>query len=288
MVFGDSMVVGRSVAQDEIYTARLEALLRERGIPADVVNAGVQGYSTDQALLLMQRWVPVYRPDLVLYGSTLNDYGGNALDSAYGQAKPVFWIDERGRLRLALPRLAPEIHRFGAGPRRWLQDSALYRLVQPGIFLLRARLFGFQEGILLGTQQGVYLHDGTIDRLDWPLYEALVVRMKETAERSGARFLFFAHPEVGEVWEPYIETVCRRLGLPRDAYDASAMERRLAAMAERRGLDFLEANPVFRANAERGPFHFVPEDAHLNPAGHALLAEALADRIAAEVAAGPS
>src|SRR5262249_10478624 len=153
MVSGASMVVGRAVAQDAIYTARLEVLLRQRGIPADVVNAGVQGYSTDQALLLMQRWVPVYRPDLVLYGSTLNDYGGNVLERAYEQAKPVFRMDERGRLRLALPRLDVEIHRFGAGPRRWLQDSALYRLVQPGIFLLRARLFGFEEGLLLGSEQ---------------------------------------------------------------------------------------------------------------------------------------
>src|SRR5262249_4826093 len=153
--------------------------------------------------------------------------------------------------------------------------------------LLRARLFGFEEGLLLGSEQGVYLQDGTIDRLDWPLYEALVVRMKETAERSGARFLFFAHPEVGEVWEPYIEVVCRRLGLPRDAYDESAMERRLAAMAERRGIDFLAANPAFRASAGRGPFHLVPSDAHLNEAGHALLAEVLADRIAGELAAPP-
>jgi lysophospholipase L1-like esterase len=284
MIFGDSMVVGRYVAQDRIYTARLGPLLAQRGIRADVINAGVQGYSTDQALLLMQRWVPVYHPDVVLYGSTLNDYGGIELATAYEQAKPVYRIDEHARLRLALPHLAPELHPFGAtGPRRWVQKSALYRLIQPGIFLLRSRLFGLQERILLGTEQGVYIGDQTVDSLDWPLYEALVVRMKETADKQGARFLFFAHPEVGEVWEPYIEMVCRKLRVERDSYDPYAMESRLVAMARRRGLAFLPVIGTFRDVPERGPFHPIPTDGHLNEAGHRLLAEFLADRIAAEL-----
>lgn len=284
MVFGDSMVVGRTVDQAEIYTARLETALRERGIHADVVNAGVQGYSTDQALLLMQRWLPVYQPDVVLYGSTLNDYGGNVLSNAYWHAKPVFRVDERKQLQLALPQPASEIRKFGEGPRRWLQKSALYRLVQPGIFLLRARLFGLEERILLGTEQGVYIGDATSDALDWTLYEALVARMKESAEGAGARFLFFAHPEVAEVWEPHIEVVCRKLGVARAAYDPFAMEERLTALAQRRGIDFLPTIRVFREASERGPFHLIPLDGHLNAAGHELLGELLAERLAAELA----
>jgi len=97
MVFGDSMVVGRDVAQDRIYTARLEALLCARGLDVEVINAGVLGYSTDQALLLMERWVPVYGPDLVLYGSTSNDFGGNKVRSANAQIEFILkrWADHR-------------------------------------------------------------------------------------------------------------------------------------------------------------------------------------------------
>lgn len=284
MVFGDSMVVGRYVPQDQIYTAQLANELRERGIAADVVNAGVQGYSTDQALLLMQRLIPLYRPDFVLYGSTLNDYGGNALADAYQQAKPVFRIDEQNRLRLALPKLGSEIQSWGKGPRRWIQYSALYRMLQPGIFLLRARMFSLEERILLGTEQGVYIGRATIDQLDWRLYEALVVRMREVAESAGARFLFFAHPEVGEVWEPYIDTVCRKLRVSRSAYDPFAMETRLSELAQRRGVDFLPTIRVFREASDRGPFHLLPQDAHLSAAGHALLAEVLAERLAGDLA----
>jgi lysophospholipase L1-like esterase len=285
MIFGDSMVVGRFFGQDEIYSARLERALRERGLPVEVINAGVQGYSTDQALLLMERWVPTYRPDVVIYGSTLNDYGGNSLDTAYGQAKPSFRVDDEQRLRLSPPKLRAKIESFGHGPRRWLQDSALYRFVQPGIFLLRAQLFGLQERILLGAEQGLYIGNATVAELDWKLYEALVVRMEQDGRKFGARFVFFAHPEVGEVWEPYIESVCKQLQVERKEYDPFTMERRLIEMAQRRNLEFLPLIQAFRDQSGRGPFHLIPMDAHLNPAGHALLAEILSERLAPELAA---
>ena len=284
MIFGDSMLVGRYFAQDEIYSAQLERLLRERGLVVEVINAGVQGYSTDQALLLLDRWAPTYRPDIVIYGSTLNDYGGNSLDSAYGQAKPHFFIDGEQRLRLELPKLGAEIKKFGEGPRRWLQDSALYRFIQPGLFLLRSRLFGLRERILLGTEQGVYIGNATVDQLDWKLYEALVERMKQDATRFGARFLFFAHPEVGEVWEPYIETVCGQLHVERTQYDPFTMERRLVALAQARDLEFVAMIQAFRDQSARGPFHLIPVDAHMNLAGHRLVAELLAERLARDPA----
>jgi lysophospholipase L1-like esterase len=284
MVFGDSMVVGRWLPQDQIYTARIAAILRERGIAADVVNAGVQGYSTDQALLLMQRWVPAYRPDWVIYGSTLNDLGGIALGFANGQAKPAFRLDERGRLRFATPRLAGRIRELGMGPRRWIQRSALYRLVQPGLFQLRARLAGPNERVLIGGFPEVYLRSSAAEALDWALYGALVARMRDAAEREGARFLFFEHPEAAEAWPPYIERLREALGVPEAAYDPFAIERRMAAVAAERGLDLVRTVAAFRAAASRGPFHLLPYDPHLNREGHALLAELLADAIEARPA----
>jgi lysophospholipase L1-like esterase len=287
MVFGDSFTVGRFVPQDEIYTARLEGLLRERGIPADVVNAGVQGYSTDQVLLLMQRWVPAYRPDVVLYGSTLNDLGGNGLERANGQAKPRFALDAHGRLRGSPPRISSAIQPLGTGPRSWIQRSALYRLVQPALFRLRARGAGLNERVLLGDLQEIYVRRAVVDALDWPLYGALVARMREVAEREGARFLFFEHPEVAEVWPPYIAMIRESFGVPEEAYDAFAVQRHLEATAAERGLAFVPTIQAFRDVESRGPFHLLPVDPHLNAAGHERLAEVLADAIAAPAAAPP-
>jgi lysophospholipase L1-like esterase len=282
MVFGDSMVVGRILPQETIYTARLEAILNERGLRAEVINAGVQGYSTDQALLAMERWVPVYRPDVVLYGSTFNDFGGNALDHAYEQAKPRFVLEGPGRLRLQLPQLASEVHRLGGGFAAVIQYSALYRLLQPRIYQLRASPTAVTSRVLLGLYDDAFVRPRVADSLDWRLYAALVARMRDTARSAGARFAFFAHPEIGEVWDPYIEIVCASLAVPRERYDPYTMERRLTALAAHEEIEFIPLVDEFRSRQQEGPFHLVPGDQHLNTTGHELLARTLAARLLAD------
>lgn len=285
MIFGDSMVVGRYLSQTENYSARLEVLLRERGIPAEVINAGVQGYSTDQALLLMQRWVPRYRPDLVIFASTSNDFGGNSLRIGNRQSKPIFHLDDDGQLRYVPPEVSHEIRRFRSGPRAWIQNSALYRLLQPRILVLRSRLGGWEERMLLGVMDEVYVDARAADRVDWRLFSALVARMQEVSRQNGAEFLLIAHPEVGEVWDPYVDRICRARGWPRDRYDRFALERHVAAAAERAGVRFLPLIAEFSERQERGPFHMLPRDGHLSAAGHQLLAERLADHLADHLAA---
>lgn len=279
MLFGDSMVVGRVLPQDEIYSARLQALLRERGVDAEVINAGVQGYSTDQVLLQMERWLPVYRPDVAIYGSTFNDLGGNELARAHGYPKPRFTLGPAGELRLEPADATAEVQLPGNPLRLMVQHSALYRSLQPGIALLRARLGGWKERSLLGLMKEVYADPETLETLDWALYAALVGRMREVAEAEAAHFFFFAHPEASEVWEPSILLLQRQLGAASGSYDRYAVERRLVKIAASIGVSFLPVIDPFLASQSRGPFHLLPDDPHLSPEGHALLAEVLADHL---------
>ena len=198
MVFGDSMAVGRAVPQDVTYASRLEAQLRERGIPAEVINAGVQGYSTDQVLLLIERLLPLYRPDVVLYGSTLNDFGGNEVSQANGQAKPRFML--RGdTLDLVPPLVAHEIRPIGSGPSAWIQRSAFYRLLQPRIFTLRARYEGWQQRNLMGLMLEVYVNPEALEQLDWKLFGAMVERMQRSTHTANAHFFLFSHPKITKI-----------------------------------------------------------------------------------------
>ena len=80
-ILGDSVVESREVALSEIFWKRLETA----GDPVEVVNFGVNGYSTAQSLLLMQHQVDAYSPDLVIHvfypatdvSSNLRVLGGN-------------------------------------------------------------------------------------------------------------------------------------------------------------------------------------------------------------------
>jgi lysophospholipase L1-like esterase len=74
-VIGDSLTLGWGVHDGETYAARLEQELRRRqpAVELDVVNLGVGGYNTRQAVGFLARHVATLAPDLVLLGFYLND-----------------------------------------------------------------------------------------------------------------------------------------------------------------------------------------------------------------------
>lgn len=68
VTLGDSFTFGDEVADEDTWPARLESDLRARGIDADVVNLGVNGYALDQAVLRFERDGPAFEPDVVILG----------------------------------------------------------------------------------------------------------------------------------------------------------------------------------------------------------------------------
>jgi lysophospholipase L1-like esterase len=283
LLFGDSAVLGRWVPQDETLNAHLERVLRARGVAAEVFNAGIEGYATDQALLLMQRLAPLYRPDVITFGLHPNDFGGVVAREAYRNAKPMFELGADGELRVQPPtprerRIQPR----GGAPRLRgaIQHSALYRLIQPFVYRVRAQLSGWEQAWMIGLDQDAMYYDAAVlERFDWRLMGALIGRMREVAEENGAQFLLYEHPDVGAVWEPYIELQQRGLGVEPARWDRHAFERRVAAEAGSHGVQFAPTVDYFVARQSRGPFHLLPRDFHCNPAGYEVTAELLAERL---------
>jgi lysophospholipase L1-like esterase len=77
LALGDSYTMGVGVQAHDVFTARLEQLLngaRSPGSPTyEVINCGVSGYSTEDALMLYERHAARYNPDLVLLTMVWND-----------------------------------------------------------------------------------------------------------------------------------------------------------------------------------------------------------------------
>lgn len=279
LIVGDSTVVGRAVPSEATVHAALQRLLARGGRRVEVLNAGVEGYSTDQALLRMQQLLPLYRPDVVLYGLCENDFGGNAVGEAYGVAKPRFALADGG-LRLIPPPADArrvEIQSFNRGPRSWIQHAAVYRIVRPRLMVLRARLGGWENRNLIGLPLGIYSDPREMEALDWPLLAALLREMRDVSARHGAAFLFYAHPAIAEVWDPYIRDVETQAGLAPGRYDRFALQKRLQATARAESVAFCPLIERFLAESGRGPFHLLPRDPHCNPVGYQVTAEGLAD-----------
>jgi lysophospholipase L1-like esterase len=274
MIFGDSTVVGRAVPQDETVTAFLQQMLAKQGSEVEVINCGVEGYGTDQSLLRMKQLVPLYRPDLVFYCLCDNNFGRNVSTENFGWPKPIFKLLPDGSLEMSPPDLNKRVHQ-DFGPVRYVQYSALYRFLQPAIFVLRAKLGNWQDRNLLGLAPEIFYSPEDMERIDWQLFRALLVRMKEVCAQNGAQFLLYTHPSLGEVWEPFIRDTEKGKGLKPGQYDRLALEKRLQQIAAEEKFAFISLVPYFQAHQSEGPFHLLPKDPHCNPTGYRLTAEVL-------------
>ena len=88
--FGDSFVWGYDVVSEERFTNDIQAFLPGWSI----YNFGVSGYGTDQEYLLLKRWYPKYRPDIVYFVVHTNDHGDNATNYRDSYYKPYFVLND--------------------------------------------------------------------------------------------------------------------------------------------------------------------------------------------------
>ncbi|MBI3317979.1 MAG: SGNH/GDSL hydrolase family protein [Candidatus Omnitrophica bacterium] len=93
---GDSFTWGGGVRQEERFTDLLKSAMPEW----EVLNFGVPGYGTDQALLAWERITCRYRPDLVVLTVHSSDYLENMFAVRYGRPKPYFEFTREGKLDL--------------------------------------------------------------------------------------------------------------------------------------------------------------------------------------------
>jgi len=100
-VLGDSFVFGGGVDEDHLFTAEMQRLLSTRA-PAryEVLNAGMDGYSTDQEWLVYREEVRPLRPDVVVLVACDNDFEANTLDLVYRRYYKPYFTSEDGQLRL--------------------------------------------------------------------------------------------------------------------------------------------------------------------------------------------
>jgi hypothetical protein len=132
VVTGDSFTFGEGVADDEVYTEVLDAMLED----TRVVNIAVHGYGTDQQYLRLGRIGFDYDPDLVILAYYKTNAARNVL-AFRDYAKPRFRLSA-GRLELDnVPVPAPTdpsvisdppapLSYFGALVRKNLRKAAAY------------------------------------------------------------------------------------------------------------------------------------------------------------------
>jgi acyl-CoA thioesterase I len=106
--FGDSLTAGYGLPAGQAFPARLEAWLRQQGIEARVVNAGVSGDTTAGGLARLD-WALADKPDLVILALGANDAlrGIEPSNVRENLDKMIGKIEASGAKMLLLGMLAP-------------------------------------------------------------------------------------------------------------------------------------------------------------------------------------
>jgi len=256
LALGDSFTFGVGAEDDETWPAHLAAGLAETGGDWEVLNAGVQGWGLAEYLIWLENEGVRYGPDWIVIGVHAGDWA-NA-------RRGLLTLEDSGELR------HHQVTRHQVGRLKELSEQIPFYelLVTHSSF---ANFLKYRIAFLLdwGTT-GALAEDGVEDRAAqfrnaWPTNRAILARIAEIAQESGARVAMVFIPThlalAGEASDP--------------AEDVFARELESAAAEE--GIAFVNLAPRLRGEIARGAgiadYYFLL-DGHCRPAGYAEIADA--------------
>lgn len=258
LLLGDSVVFGYRMPFDETLGARLEEKLEHRtGSPHQVVNAGVEGYNTQNQLAWLQRFGLALDPDMIVVVFNLNDYDYGPVMGPNG----VLTTDRTKRVSTwSLANLSDFYVLL-----RWLYkigthmpagDAPAAGSAAPGptpAFL--------DFDVFVSKLRKNYYRKPTDER--WPQLLASLEGLQAESERAGVPLLIAILPDGDQIGvaEP----------------DLIPQERLQRICADLR-LDCLDLYAAFEAHSDEGRLFM--DIMHPNARGHEIVAGALAGRLA--------
>jgi lysophospholipase L1-like esterase len=265
---GDSHTQGYEVRQEATYSAVLERHLHGYGINAEVINAGVSGFSNAEALAFLENEGVKYRPDVVVLGFFANDFGDNLRTGLYS-------LGGRGELQAErfeyLPGVRAQKITHSLPPLRWLgENSYAYSVLFNGVwrFLKAARAESAarearEKGISLPPDSFEYaLGTGAApSTYEIDLAFALVARMQLVCHSHGIRFIVVDIP----------------LRLAGGGF-ATSVPPALALAFEKAGVEFISAAELFPGGPS-GPVHVAHGHFHISEFTHGVIGAKLGDRL---------
>lgn len=278
-VFGDSVTEAVQVNVDQTFCQILESRLRARGIRAEVLNFGVNGYSPLQEYLLYQTHGKAFEPDVVIHAVFLdNDIADGDRMLASGDRGAPFIIDSSSGTLTVDHSLAEASHlQYTRQPVYALRRvSATYRAVSAVRSAWRQRRFASAATTSnTGIPRRYLLYETPVsDRWQraWGGFERIVSQFAREVRAEGAKYVILS-ATAGQIVNESAWT-----GLL-DAYPAMRQRRwqllapdgRLRELAAKEGLDLITSFEAFRRSAGQGSMFF-GQVGHLTPHGHEIMA----------------
>ena len=254
---GDSHTQGYEVRQQATFSAVLERYLAVHGVRAEVLNAGVSGYSTAEELAYLENEGYRYAPDVVALGFYANDFEDNL--------KAGLFALEHGKLierkREHIPGVRIQNAIYSVPGVKWLsENSYFYSLLFNNIWeYFKAILAAHAKGE--ATEYAVATRSANSD-YEIALAVALIERMSRFCSEHGMRLVVVDIPQMRSAYRVTDS-------LPKSAQEA------LAKM----GIEYVSSQSVLSEYDGVAEMHVPHGHNHISEITHLLVGAELGRRV---------
>jgi len=279
VLLGDGFTEGYTVTEEETVRAVLEKNLQGTSCAAEVVNAAVAGFSTDQELLFFRTRARSFRPDLVFLLLYSDDLAHNLRGR---RGKPYIDVDdgfrvqaavgERERLRVEEVRYVDHDPWHGSAALRLLSNAFLSA---PAGVRRRALAWGLAERSRPPLELSPYASTAETRRM-WHLERALLGALQSDAAAVGSAFAVLYVPARWEIEDEAWTALLERYQMSPAFWERDRVVRRLERVGQEVGIPVIDPRDLLRSEAAtRGPV-YSPRSGLWTAAGHEAAAKALA------------
>jgi hypothetical protein len=218
LVLGDSFTIGFEVYQEETYAAVIERYLKQNGVNAEVINAGMSGNSNAEELIFFEQEGWKYQPDIVVLGYYVNDLEDNIKSDLYHLDKCELTLKKREYLPAI--KMSNFLNSFGIY--RWLSEHSYFLnlIINVVTEFSKQRLVKNNIAVINTEEAGEHGATITIQDYEEMLSIALVKQIYILAEAHNAYFILLDIPDrdlnpsfpnrdycsVGKVADAYIDS----------------------------------------------------------------------------------
>ncbi|MBK7424456.1 MAG: hypothetical protein IPJ48_16010 [Propionivibrio sp.] len=194
---GDSQTQGLEVRQEFTYSAVMERMLIRQTKGAEVINAGVSGFSNAEELVFLENEGIRYDPDVVVLGFFANDFEDNFIAGLFGLDAQNKLVEEKYE-HLPGVRIQKVIYRIPGV--EWLgENSYFYSLLFNKVWNYFKEKFGTAavqqaaKGAPAASVEGAFEYavptSETLSPRQIALAWALIDRMHRFCAERGIRFI---------------------------------------------------------------------------------------------------
>ena len=255
---GDSHTQGAEVNQEETFSYVAEEIIKNNGIRAEVINAGVAGFSNAEALVFLENEGIKYKPDYVVFGFYANDYADNIKANLF-MVQDDSLVSNRNKMKhipgIKIQNFLYKWHLF-----KFLgENSYLYAFAFNGVWNFYKRKLRDKSKARIATEYAIQTTGVT--EYEKKLAGLLIKRLYEYCQLNNIRLI--------------------TIDIPRDNPFRSSLED-LTSLAISNSDFICSAKSMVPEYEKLGQTHLPHEHHHISSESHALLGEKIANYVLSE------